>query len=110
MNRSVANSLRADVSRPVRLIVCINQRLGIDQRSCAGSGNLDYIRQIRQMIDEAGLDVLVVERECLSKCEEGPIMRIAPGGPFFTEINSSLLPQIISELRTFIEEQRSRHA
>ena len=98
------------MSRPVRLIVCINQRLGTGQRSCVGSGNLDYIRQIRQLIDEAGLEIPVVERECLNKCEEGPVMRIAPGGRFFTEINESVLPQIVDELKAFLETQRNRHA
>ena len=91
------------MSRPVRLIVCINQRLGIGQRSCVGSGNLDYIRQIKGLIADAGLEIPVVERECLGKCEQGPIMRIAPGGRFFTEIDESTLPIIMDELKSLIE-------
>ena len=98
------------MGRPVRLIVCINQRLGTGQRSCVGSGNLDYIRQIRGMIAEAGLDVSVVERECLGKCEIGPVMRIAPGGRFFTEIDAGSLPLIMRELRAFIAAQEDDHA
>ena len=98
------------MSRPVRLIVCINQRLGTGQRSCVGSGNLGYIRQIRELIQASGLGVAVVERECLGKCEEGPVMRIAPGGRFFTEIDESTLPQIIDELKAFIQTQPDNHA
>lgn len=86
----------------VRLIVCINQRLGTGQRSCVGSGNLDHIRNIRTLIEDEGLDVPVIERECLGKCEEGPVMRIAPGGRFFTEIDEQTLPLIIDELKAFI--------
>ncbi len=93
------------MSRPVRLIVCINQRLGTGQRSCVGSGNLDYIRQMRELITAAGLDVSVVERECLGKCDFGPVMRIAPGGRFFTEIDASTLPRIVRELKSYIAEQ-----
>ncbi len=93
------------MSRPVRLIVCINQRLGTGQRSCVGSGNLDYIRQMRELITAAGLDVSVVERECLGKCDFGPVMRIAPGGRFFTEIDASTLPGIVRELKSFIAAQ-----
>ena len=85
--------------RPPRLIVCVNQRLGSGQRSCVGSGNLDYIRRIRQLLADAALDVPVIERECLGHCERGPVMRIAPGGRFFTEIDAASLPRIVAELR-----------
>ena len=48
------------------------------------------------------LDVPVVRRECLGRCEQGPAMRIAPGGPFFTEIDEAALAVIITELERFI--------
>ena len=44
----------------------------------------------------------VVRRECLGRCEQGPAMRIAPGGPFFTEIDEAGLATIIRELEKFI--------
>ena len=87
---------------PIRLVVCVNERLGTGQRSCVGSGNLDYISEIRSLIATQGLDVLIVERECLGKCEQGPVMRIAPGGKFFTEIDKSTLSTIVDELKLFI--------
>ena len=90
---------------PVRLIVCVNRRLGSGQRSCVGSGNLDYISEIRRRIEAAGLAVPVVERECLGRCEQGPVMRIAPGGRFFTEIDQSSLAGIMQELETFVRER-----
>ena len=90
------------MSRPVRLVVCINERLGTGQRSCVGSGSLDYIREIRAMIKDESLDVAIVERECLGKGVEGPVMRIAPGGPFSTEVDDVTLPLIMTELKAFI--------
>ena len=92
--------------RPVRLVVCVNQRLGIGQRSCGGSGNLAYLDRVRALIDAAGLDVVVVEQVCFGKCEQGPVMRIAPGGRFFTAVDESVLPLIIQELEAFIKKQR----
>ncbi|HKJ53509.1 MAG TPA: (2Fe-2S) ferredoxin domain-containing protein [Gammaproteobacteria bacterium] len=89
-----------------RLVVCINRRLGRGQRSCAGSGSLALIERIEAMIDEQGIDASVVRRECLGRCEEGPTMRIAPGGPFFTEIDDAALHVIIDRLKLFID---SRH-
>ena len=86
----------------LRLVACINQRLGSGQRSCIGSGNLKYIGKIKSMIEAEGLAVPVIERVCLGKCEQGPVMRIAPGGKFFTEINETSLRHIIDELKDFI--------
>jgi len=84
---------------PIRLVVCINERLGAGQRSCVGSGNLDYIAQIKAMIAAENLDIPIVERECLGKCSFGPIMRIAPGGEIFTEIDTVVLNEILHELK-----------
>ena len=88
---------------PLRLIVCVNKRLGTGQRSCVGSGNLDYIAEIRRLINLRKLDIPVIERECLGKCEQGPVMRIAPGGVFYTEIDETKLNEIIEELRHLLD-------
>ncbi len=95
------------MSRPVRLVVCINKRLGTGQRSCVGSGSLDLISRLESMIAAEKLDVPVVRRECLGRCEEGPVMRFAPAGPFFTEIDEAALDDIIDQLKTFIAEQHA---
>lgn len=89
----------------VRLVVCVNQRLGRGQRSCVGSGNLDYIDRVEDEINRRGLDVPVVRRECLGRCEQGPVMRLAPGGRFFTEINAGSLESILLELERFLGSQ-----
>lgn len=94
------------MTRPTRLVVCINERLGTGQRSCVGSGSPELIRSIRQMIEAEGLEIPIIERECLGKCEEGPVMRIAPGGEFFTEIDDDSLPRILDALKSFVARQR----
>ena len=86
----------------MRLIVCVNERLGSGQRSCVGSGSLDLISRLEAMIAAENLTVPVVRRECLGRCEEGPAMRIAPAGPFFCEINVATLDEIVAQLKTFI--------
>jgi (2Fe-2S) ferredoxin len=95
------------VSRPVRLVVCINERLGTGQRSCVGSGSLGLISQMESMIALEKLEVPVVRRECLGRCVEGPVMRFAPAGPFFTEIDETSLDDIIAQLKTFIAQQHA---
>ena len=86
----------------VRLVACVNQRLGAGQRSCVGSGSLALIERVERLLEQRGLAVPVVRRECLGRCEQGPAMRIAPGGPFFTEIDEAGLATIIRELEKFI--------
>ena len=94
------------MSRPLRLVVCVNRRLGSGQRSCAGSGSLELIRRVEAMIAARGLDIPVVRRECLGRCEQGPVMRIAPAGPFFTGIDDADLAAICASLEAHAE----RHA
>jgi len=95
------------MDRPVRLIVCVNERLGTGQRSCVGSGSLDLISRLEAMLAAENLAIPVIRRECLGRCEEGPAMRIAPAGPFFTGIDESTLANIIDQLREF---QRQHNA
>jgi (2Fe-2S) ferredoxin len=90
------------MSRPVRLIVCVNRRLGSAQRSCAGSGSLELIGRLEKMIAEENLALPVVRRECLGRCEQGPVMRIAPAGPFFSEIEENSLADIVRQLGEFL--------
>ena len=72
-----------------------------------GSGSLGLIEQLESMIAAEKLDVPVVRRECLGRCVEGPVMRFAPAGPFFTEIDEAALNDIIDQLKTFIAEQHA---
>lgn len=83
----------------LRLVVCINERFDPGKRSCVGSGNLVYIEEIKQLIKAENLPIPVIERECLGKCGFGPIMRIAPRGEIFTEVNSAVLAEIMDELK-----------
>ena len=87
---------------PPRLVACVNQRLGAGQRSCAGSGSLALIERLERLLEQRGLAVPVVRRECLGRCEQGPAMRIAPGGAFFTEVDDAALEVIVGELERFI--------
>ena len=83
----------------LRLVVRINELFGNERRSCVGSNNLEYIAMVRSMIEAECLAIPVIERVCFGKCEQGPIMRVAPGGRFFTEINKASLRDIIGELK-----------
>jgi len=84
-----------------RLVVCVNERLDPKQKSCAGSGSRELIQIIQQRKLDSGLDFEVIEQVCLGRCEEGIAMRIAPGGPFFTEVTEQDLDSIIQTVQAF---------
>ncbi len=85
------------MSRPVRLIACLNQRLETGRRSCVGSGSLDLIRRIEAMIAIENLALPVVRRKCFDGCEEGLVMRIAPAGPFLAGIDQRTPALVIGQ-------------
>ena len=85
-----------------RLVVCVNERLGIGQKSCAGSGSRELITLLERRFIADGLDFTVDEQVCLGRCAEGIAMRIAPGGPFFTRVTELDLPEIIEAMKNFI--------
>ncbi len=89
----------------VRLVVCVNERLGPDKKSCGGSGSRDLIKILQQRFKAHNLDVPIIEQVCLGRCEEGISMRIAPGGPFFTQVTELDLKNIQEQLLTFIQNQ-----
>ena len=85
----------------VRLVVCVNERLGAGQKSCGGSGSRELIAIIRHKLSESGINIPVVEQVCLGRCAEGIAMRIAPGGPFFTQVIEADIDMIIDAVSTF---------
>jgi (2Fe-2S) ferredoxin len=85
----------------VRLVVCVNERLGVDKKSCAGSGSRELIKILKNKLEQQGIDIPIVEQVCLGRCEEGIAMRIAPGGPFFTEVTEQNLDIIVHVLLTY---------
>jgi len=87
--------------KPVRLVVCVNKRQGLGQKSCAGSGSRELIPILKKQFSKSVLDVSIVAQVCLGRCEEGITMRIAPGGPFFTRVTEQDIPDIIDAVVEF---------
>ena len=84
-----------------RLVVCVNERYGGGQKSCAVAGSRELIKLLQQRLDASGEDIEIVEQVCLGRCEQGVAMRIAPGGPFFTEVTEQDVDAIILALQAF---------
>ncbi len=84
-----------------RLVVCVNERSGLNQKSCGASGSRELIQIIQQRIRDSGLNIEITEQVCLGRCDKGITMRIAPGGPFFTQVTEQDLDSIIHAVQNF---------
>ncbi|MBF0470503.1 MAG: (2Fe-2S) ferredoxin domain-containing protein [Gammaproteobacteria bacterium] len=82
------------------LLVCIHQRSS--NASCGGRGSEQLLPQLNLALDKAKLKVRIEPIHCFGRCQQGPIVRIAPGGAFFSEVTPESIPQIITELRQAI--------
>jgi hypothetical protein len=84
-----------------RLVVCVNERSGLQQKSCAGSGSRKLIQILQQRIIDLGFGFEVIEQVCPERCEKSITMCIAPGGPFFTKVTEQDLNSIIHAIQDF---------
>jgi (2Fe-2S) ferredoxin len=78
------------------LVVCVNERLGHKQKSCAGSGSRGLIELLKQRADSRKLSLSITEQVCLGRCQQGIAMRIAPGGEFFYEVTEQDIDTILN--------------
>lgn len=84
-----------------KLVVCINERMGYAQQACGSSGSRELIDKLKKLLAESGQDIPITEQVCLGRCEEGVVMRIAPGGEFFIQVTEQDLTHIIQKLCQF---------
>ena len=65
------------------VMVCVNERFS-GRPSCAQRGGIQLADGMEKELSAQGLEVPVERILCFGRCNEGPVMRIAPGGAFFT--------------------------
>lgn len=81
------------------VVICINRRLGSHTPSCAGRGSEVLAAELERQLAHAGLAVALRRIDCLGQCEQGPNLRIAPGGAFYHGVGLDDLPGIVAELQ-----------
>ncbi|WP_130470039.1 (2Fe-2S) ferredoxin domain-containing protein [Candidatus Magnetaquicoccus inordinatus] len=88
-------------TRKISILVCINERFS-DRPSCGVQGSAKLAKQLEYKLQEAGLPIPVEPIGCFGRCHEGPNLRIAPGGAFFTEMNSARLDDVVAAVAAII--------
>ncbi|MBF0192453.1 MAG: (2Fe-2S) ferredoxin domain-containing protein [Magnetococcales bacterium] len=83
------------------IMVCVKERMG-QASSCVQGGSLELIRLLEREFAAQGLSVPVKPLMCFGRCNEGPNMRIAPGGAFFTRMTPERLGEVVEAVRAAV--------
>jgi len=84
-----------------QVIVCINHRANPTLPSCAARGSRQLADSLEQEIRDRGLDIHVTRLPCLGRCEEGPNLKLSPGGQYINHVTEGDLEQIMAEINAF---------
>ena len=79
------------------VLVCVHKRLS-DDASCGGRGGERLLAALERGVAARGLEVKVEPIHCFSRCDLGPVVRIAPGGDFFEGVEEGDLAAILDAL------------
>jgi len=83
---------------PNALVVCVNLRLRADAPSCAARGGIAIADALEHGVTARNLNVAVERICCLGLCTQGPNIRLAPGGAFYSEVSLGDVPAILADL------------
>jgi len=83
------------------IIVCVNRRLRHDTPSCAERGSEALADALEAQMPGTGASLVRIK--CFGRCADGPIVRIAPGGRFFTEASIDDVGEMLAALKADVE-------
>lgn len=85
-------------ARIASIVVCVNLRPAGFKPSCAAQGSVALADALEKGIAERRIDVTLERICCLGHCNQGPTMRLAPGGDFLLGVTEADLPSILERL------------
>ncbi|MBF0294578.1 MAG: (2Fe-2S) ferredoxin domain-containing protein [Magnetococcales bacterium] len=92
--------------KPVTVVACIKERVA--GSSCAERGGVALADAVEQELARQGLPIGVKRILCLGQCEQGPNLRIAPGGAFFHRMTMDRLGEVVEAARAAYETARDQ--
>lgn len=85
----------------IEILVCRNLRPGGGQPSCQNRGSLELADEIEKLLHQRSWNARLTRVVCMGKCNQGPTVKVAPGGQFYLGYNvndaSRLLDQIMED-------------
>jgi len=84
-----------------RVIVCINHRANLTQPSCAARGSANLADRLEQEIARRGWPIRLERFPCLGRCDEGPNLKLVPGGHFICNTTPDKFESMLQQIETF---------
>ena len=85
------------------LLVCVHERLS-EEASCGGRGGARLLELLAAEVARRGLPVAVEAIDCFSRCPNGPVVRIAPGGAFFEGVGEGDLSTVVDAVERAVND------
>lgn len=84
-----------------RVIVCINRRANPAAPSCATRGSVKLADRLEQEIALRGWPIKLERFPCLGRCDEGPNLKLVPGGHFICNTTPDKFENMLQQIETF---------
>lgn len=92
------NHKNSGVNDVKKILVCVNQRLTPATPSCAQRNSVQLATALARHIAEEGLAIEVERVYCLGRCNEGPTLKLVPGGEFLLGLE---MTEMMERIRAF---------
>ncbi len=86
------------------ILICTNHRANPNQPSCGARGAANIKHKLSDAVSKLGLALEVKEIQCLGECDEGPNLRLIPGGPSFHHVDVNSIPKILKVAKSFLKD------
>jgi len=88
-----------------QLLVCVNERFGANSPSCGARGGERLVAALARELAARGLTLPVERIYCFGYCTEGPNVRLAPGGPFFHQVDEAGVATLLDDIAAYLADR-----
>jgi (2Fe-2S) ferredoxin len=87
-----------------KILVCVNHRANPSQPSCGARGGETIVSCLEKELNSRSHTDIEVERiHCLGECDRGPNLRLAPGGPFYHQVDKGNIASLMDAIEEHLQ-------
>jgi NADH:ubiquinone oxidoreductase subunit E len=88
-----------------KILVCTNFRANPNNPSCAARGSKEILEELTRELAQRNVSIKAEASPCMGFCNNGPNLRLTPSGPFFHDIATKDIGEIIKKTKAFLREK-----